>query len=41
MPVAVTTLDDGSAVQLTTATTLDRQDFSVDGNLLGMMGDTA
>jgi polyisoprenoid-binding protein YceI len=39
MPVQVTTLDDG-AVQLSTSTALNRRDFGVDGNLLGMMSDT-
>ncbi|MGZ5959422.1 MAG: YceI family protein [Myxococcaceae bacterium] len=37
--VKVTTLPDG-AVRLTTTTSLNRKDFGVDGNLLGMMGDT-
>jgi len=35
----VTALDDG-AVRLTTTTTLNRREFGVDGNMLGMMGDT-
>lgn len=39
LPVRVTTLDDG-ALRLATATTLNRRDFGVDGNLLGMMADT-
>lgn len=39
LPVKVTTLPDG-AVRLTTTTSLNRKDFGVDGNLLGMMGDT-
>lgn len=39
VPVRVTTLDDG-AVRLVAVTTLDRQDFGVDGNLVGMVGDT-
>lgn len=39
LPVKVTTLDDG-AVRLATKATLNRRDFGVDGNLLGMMGDT-
>jgi polyisoprenoid-binding protein YceI len=34
----VTLLDDG-AVRLTTQGTVDRQDFGVDGNLMGMIGD--
>ena len=34
----VTLLDDG-AVQLTTQGILDRQEFGVDGNLMGMIGD--
>lgn len=39
LPVRVTTLDDG-AIRLTTSATLNRQDFGVDGNMLGMVGDT-
>jgi polyisoprenoid-binding protein YceI len=39
LPAEVTTLADG-AVRLTVATALNRLDFGVDGNLLGMMGDT-
>jgi polyisoprenoid-binding protein YceI len=39
VPVRVTTLDDGS-VRLGATTTLNRQDFGVDGNQLGMVGDT-
>lgn len=39
LPVRVTTLDDG-AIRLATSTTLNRRDFGVDGNLLGMMADT-
>jgi polyisoprenoid-binding protein YceI len=39
LPVQVTTLDDG-AVCLRTTTSLNRKDLGVDGNLLGMMGDT-
>ena len=39
LPVTVTTLD-GGAIRLTAATELNRKDFAVDGNLLGMMGDT-
>lgn len=39
LPVRVTALDDG-AVRLTASTTLNRQDFGVDGNQLGMVGDT-
>lgn len=39
LPVRVTTLDDG-AVSLSTSTTLNRHEFGVDGNMLGMMGDT-
>jgi polyisoprenoid-binding protein YceI len=31
-------LDDG-AVRLTTQATIDRKDFGVDGNLMGMIGD--
>jgi polyisoprenoid-binding protein YceI len=38
VPVRVTTLDDG-ALRLTASATLNRQDFGVDGNLLGMVGD--
>ena len=36
----VAVLDDG-AVRLTTQATVDRQDFGVDGNLIGMVGDKA
>lgn len=39
LPVQVTTLDDG-ALSLATSTTLNRRTLGVDGNLLGMMGDT-
>ena len=39
LPVRVTTLDDG-ALRLDTSTTVNRRDFGVDGNLLGMMGDS-
>ena len=33
-------LDDG-AVRLRTQVTIDRKDFGVDGNMLGMVGDKA
>ena len=36
----VTVLDDG-AVRLTTEATVNRQDFGVDGNMMGMIGDMA
>jgi len=36
----VTVLDDG-AVRLRTQVTIDRKDFGVDGNMLGMVGDKA
>jgi polyisoprenoid-binding protein YceI len=39
VPVRVTTLDDGS-LRLGASTELNRQDFGVDGNQLGMVGDT-
>lgn len=39
LPVGVSTLHDG-AVRLTTDTTLNRQVFGVNGNMIGMMGDT-
>lgn len=39
LPAEVTTLDDG-AVRLSVSTPLNRRDFGVDGNLLGMMADT-
>lgn len=39
LPVRVTTLDDGG-IRLTASTTLNRQDFGVAGNQLGMVGDT-
>lgn len=40
LPTTVTVLDDG-AVRLTTQLRINRQDFGVDGNLLGMVGDDA
>jgi polyisoprenoid-binding protein YceI len=40
LPVTVTALDGGTAIRLTTATTLNRRELGVDGNLLGMMADT-
>lgn len=39
LPVRVTTLDDG-ALSLATSTTLNRRTLGINGNLLGMMGDT-
>jgi polyisoprenoid-binding protein YceI len=39
LPVTVRTLNDG-ALELSTSTALNRPDFGVDGNLLGMMGNT-
>lgn len=39
LPVRVTTLDDG-ALRLEASTPVSRRDLGVDGNLLGMMGDT-
>lgn len=39
MPATVTVLDDG-AVRIVTQAELNRRDFGVDGNVLGMMGDT-
>lgn len=39
LPVRVTTLDDG-ALRLAGSATLNRRDYGVDGNLMGMMGDT-
>lgn len=38
LPATVTVLD-GGAVQLVTKAQLNRQEFGVDGNLVGMMGD--
>jgi polyisoprenoid-binding protein YceI len=38
--VKVAALNDGS-VRVTTQVTVDRQDFGVDGNMLGMVGDKA
>jgi polyisoprenoid-binding protein YceI len=38
--VKVAVLDDG-AVRLSTQVTVDRNDFGVDGNMLGMIGDNA
>ena len=40
LPIRVTTLDGGAAVRLTATTTLNRRDFGVDGNMVGMMADT-
>jgi polyisoprenoid-binding protein YceI len=40
LPATVTVLDDG-AVRLTTTTELNRQQFGVDGNMMGMIGDIA
>jgi polyisoprenoid-binding protein YceI len=38
LPAKVTVLDDG-AVRIVTSAELDRQEFGVDGNLMGMMSD--
>jgi polyisoprenoid-binding protein YceI len=40
VPATVTRLDDGS-LRVTAHATIDRKDFGVDGNLLGMIPDTA
>ncbi len=40
VPATVSRLDDGS-LRVTAHTTVDRKDFGVDGNLLGMIPDTA
>lgn len=40
LPATVTRLDDGS-VRVSANATVDRKDFGVDGNLLGMIPDTA
>ena len=40
LPVRVKTLDDG-AIRLATSAKLNRGDFGVDGNMMGMMSDTA
>jgi polyisoprenoid-binding protein YceI len=40
LPAKVEVLDDG-AVRLSTQVTVDRKDFGVDGNMLGMIGDKA
>lgn len=40
LPTTVTPVGDG-AMRLRTKTTVNRRDFGVDGNLLGMIGDTA
>jgi polyisoprenoid-binding protein YceI len=39
LPVTVTTLNDG-AVQIVAKGTVDRSEFGVDGNMMGMIGDT-
>jgi len=39
LPATVTTLDDG-AVRIVTQAEVNRRDLGVDGNMLGMMGDT-
>jgi polyisoprenoid-binding protein YceI len=39
LPATVTVLD-GGAVRIVTKAELNRQEFGVDGNLVGMMGDT-
>jgi polyisoprenoid-binding protein YceI len=40
LKTAVTPVGDGG-MRLTTQTTINRQDFGVDGNMIGMIGDNA
>ena len=40
LPATVTVLDDG-AVRIVTKAELNRQEFGVDGNMMGMIGDIA